>query len=121
MKWALMCKQLNEANCDTSHVIIGGDFNHLEEINQRRKAREHFMMRGEAASYHHMMLQYGLVDAWKLDNFRKMSKKEYTFDKSRACLVVSRIDKFIVSQDFDTRGGKSRQLCQHASSQIIPL
>jgi len=32
-EWALMWKQLSEANFDTSHVIIGGNFNHLEEIN----------------------------------------------------------------------------------------
>jgi hypothetical protein len=57
------------------------------------------MMRKEAASWHHMTLQYGLADAWKLNNFRKMSKKEYTFDngKSGACSTISRIDKFIVS------------------------
>ncbi|CAK9226139.1 unnamed protein product [Sphagnum troendelagicum] len=32
-EWALMWKWLSEANFDTSHVIIGGDFNHLEEID----------------------------------------------------------------------------------------
>jgi hypothetical protein len=57
------------------------------------------MMRREVASWHHMMLQYGLADAWKLDNFRKMSKKEYTFDNGKfgAHSTVSRIDIFIVS------------------------
>jgi hypothetical protein len=30
---ALMWKRLSEANFDTSHVIIGEDFNHLEETN----------------------------------------------------------------------------------------
>jgi hypothetical protein len=30
---ALMWKQLSEANFDTSHVIIGRDFNHLERTN----------------------------------------------------------------------------------------
>jgi len=35
-----------------------------------------------------------------------MSKKEYTFDngKSGARFAVSCIDKFLVSQDLDTRG-----------------
>jgi exonuclease III len=35
-----------------------------------------------------------------------MSKKEYTFDNGRSKVrsCVSRIDKFIVSQDLDTRG-----------------
>jgi hypothetical protein len=59
---ALMWKRLNEANFDTSHVIIGGDFNHLKETDRRGKAWECFMMRREAVSWHHM-IQYGLADA----------------------------------------------------------
>jgi hypothetical protein len=37
-----------------------------------------------------------------------MSKKEYTFenDRSRACSAISCIDKFIVFQDLDIRGGR---------------
>jgi hypothetical protein len=37
-----------------------------------------------------------------------MSAKEFTFDNGRsgACLAVSCIDKFFVSQDLDSRGGR---------------
>jgi exonuclease III len=37
-----------------------------------------------------------------------MSKKEYTFDNGRKGQgsVVSRIDKFLVSQELDARGGR---------------
>jgi len=37
-----------------------------------------------------------------------MSKKAYTFnnERSRASSMVSRIDKFMVSQDLDSRGGR---------------
>jgi len=37
-----------------------------------------------------------------------MSKKEYTFDNGRFGVrsAVSRIDKFLVSQESDTRGGR---------------
>jgi hypothetical protein len=52
----LMWKQPSKANFDTSHVIIREDFNHLKEIDQRGKAGGCFMMRREAASWHHMML-----------------------------------------------------------------
>jgi len=57
------------------------------------------MHRREAASWYHMTFQYGLVDAWRLDNFKKMSSKEYTFDNGRAGprFAVSRIDKFMIS------------------------
>jgi len=47
---ALMWKQLSEANFDTSHIIIGEDFNHLKETDRKRKARQCFMMRREATS-----------------------------------------------------------------------
>jgi hypothetical protein len=102
--------QLSEANFDTSRVIVGKDFNHLKEIDRRRKAGECFMMRREAASWHHMTFQYELANAWKLNSFWKMCKKDYTFDngRSRTRSVVSRIDKFIVSQDLDMRGGESK-------------
>ncbi len=66
------------------------------------------MHRREAASWHKMTLRYGVTDAWNLDSFRKMSKKDYTFDNGRsgASSAISRIDKFLVSQDVDARGGK---------------
>jgi len=32
-EWELMWKWLSEANFDTSHVIIGGNFNHLKETD----------------------------------------------------------------------------------------
>jgi hypothetical protein len=79
---------------------------------KRRKARgkvgERRMHRREAASWHHLTLQYGLLDAWTLDNFKKMSKKEYTFDNGRKGQgsAVSKIDKFLVSQELDARGGR---------------
>jgi hypothetical protein len=66
---ALMWKWLSETNFDTSHVIIKGDFNQLEETDRRGKTGERFMMRRKVAFWHHMMLQYGLADAWKLDSF----------------------------------------------------
>ncbi len=34
---ALMWKWLSEANFDTAHIIIGGDFNHLEEMDRKKK------------------------------------------------------------------------------------
>jgi hypothetical protein len=36
---ALIWKWLNEANSDTFHIIIVGDFNHLKETNWRGKAK----------------------------------------------------------------------------------
>ncbi len=34
---AFMWKRLSEASFDIAHVIIGGDFNHLEKMDRKRK------------------------------------------------------------------------------------
>jgi hypothetical protein len=64
------------------------------------------MHKREVAAWHHLTFQYGLMDAWKFDNFRKMSAKEFTFynGTSGANSAVLCIDKFFVSQDLDSRG-----------------
>jgi hypothetical protein len=74
--------------------------------NGLKRVVECFMLRRKATSSHHMMLKYGLENAWKLDNFQKMSKKEYNFDNDRSITrwTISHINKFLVSQDLD-RGG----------------
>ncbi len=65
------------------------------------------MCRREVATWHHMTLLYELLDAWKLDSFRKMITKAFMFDNGRACpgSAVSCIYKFIVSQELDARRG----------------
>jgi exonuclease III len=59
-----------------------------------------------------MTLKYGLSDAWRLDNFRKLSSKVFTFDNGhpRATSGGSRIDKFLVSQSVEERGGRIKAI-----------
>jgi exonuclease III len=119
-----MWKRLNEANLVAKHIILGGDFNHFEEKNRRGFAEERLMHMKEVAAWHHMTLLHGLSDAWKLDNFWKMSTKEFTFNngRSNARSVVSHIDKFLVSQDLDTRGGRIKvTTLVHKRSDHSPL
>lgn len=103
-----MWKKISKAEFSSDHIILGGDFNHLEETNRMGISGERQMHRREATSWHHMTLQYSLTDAWSLNSFRKMSKKEYTFDNARsgAKLAISRINKFLVSQSIDTWRGR---------------
>jgi hypothetical protein len=98
-----MWKWLSEANLTVDHFILGGDFNHWEKIEHKGVVGKRRMHKREAAAWHHLTLQYSLIDAWKLDNFQKMSAKEFTFDNERsdARLAVSHIDKFLISQDLD--------------------
>ncbi|CAK9200187.1 unnamed protein product [Sphagnum troendelagicum] len=77
-------KAINRAKFDLDNTIIGCDFNHMEETSRTGIAGERQMQRREAASWHHMTLQYGLIGAWCSDSFRKMSKKAYTFDNRRS-------------------------------------
>jgi exonuclease III len=105
---APLWRRISEANFTADHIIVGGDFNHLEEEETRGTAGQRRMHRRESAAWHQLTLQYGLTDSWTLDSFRKMSKKEFTFDNGRKGqgLVVSRIDKFLVSQGLEARGGR---------------
>jgi len=68
--------KLTKAEFTADHIIVGGDFNHLEKTDRRGTSDERQMHRREAASWHHMTLHYGLVDAWRLDSFREMSRKK---------------------------------------------
>jgi hypothetical protein len=96
---APLWRRISEANFTADHTIIGGDFNHFKEMGTRGTARQRRMHRRESTAWHQLTLQYGLTDAWTLDSFKKMSKKEFTFDNGRKGRgsVVSRIDKFFVS------------------------
>jgi exonuclease III len=105
---APLWRRITQAEFTADHVIMGGDFNHLEETDRRGFSGERQMHRREVAAWHHMTMHYGLADTWRLDSFWKMSKKEFTYDNGRsgARSAVSRIDKFIVSQDIEERGGR---------------
>jgi endonuclease/exonuclease/phosphatase family metal-dependent hydrolase len=105
---APLWRRISEANFIADHIIIGGDFNHLEEEETRGTAGQRRMHRRELAAWHQLTLQYGLTDAWTLDSFKKMSKKELTFDNGRKGQgsAVSKIDKFLVSQKLEAKGGK---------------
>jgi exonuclease III len=53
---ATLWKKIGEANFTADHVIIGGDFNHMEKEEARGKVGERRMHRREAASWHHLTL-----------------------------------------------------------------
>ncbi len=80
---APLWRRISEANFTVNHTIIGGDFNHLEETGTRGTAGQRRMHRRKSSAWHQLTLQYGLTDAWTLDSYRKMSKKEFTFDNGR--------------------------------------
>ncbi len=58
-----MWKRLSEANLVADHFILGGDFNHWEETERGRVTGKRRMHRKEAATWHHLTFQYGLMDA----------------------------------------------------------
>jgi endonuclease/exonuclease/phosphatase family metal-dependent hydrolase len=105
---AHLWKKVSQANFSADHVILGGDFNHQEMVDGRGSAGLRQMNRREASAWHSMTLKYGLSDAWHLNSFRKLSKKDFTFDNGRsgASSALSRIDKFLVSQSVEERGGR---------------
>jgi exonuclease III len=105
---AQLWRKINQSDFNSDHIILGGDFNHLKVTDGKGTPGERQMHRREFASWHHMTLRYGLTDAWRLDSFRKLSKKEFIYDNGRtgASSAVPRIDKFMVSQTLEERGGR---------------
>jgi hypothetical protein len=99
--------KINQAALDSDHYILGGDFNHLEVTDHRGTTGVRQMLRREASAWHHMTLRHGLFDTWRQDSFRKLTMKEFTFDNERSGVgsAISRIDKFMVSQSLEERGG----------------
>jgi exonuclease III len=102
---ALLWNRIVQADFISDHIILGGDFNHFDQGNTLGSRRMH---RREVVAWHQMTLRYGLTDAWFLDSFHKQSEKEFTFDNRRTGRqsAVSRIDKFMVSQTVEERGGR---------------
>ncbi len=123
---ASIWRKITQESFDSDHILVGGDFNHLEEITRRGVPGTRQVHRTEAATWHQMTLRYGLADAWGPDSFWKMSKKSFTFDNGRFGhqAGVSRIDKFMVSQGIEERGGRVesvasiRKLSDHSSLTI---
>jgi hypothetical protein len=65
----LMWKRLSEASFDTTHVIIRGDFNHLEKTDRRGKAGQHLMLKkkgGLLAPYDASVWASGRLEAGQL-------------------------------------------------------
>jgi len=100
--------KLSQADLASDNYIVGGDFNYAEGKNRGKALGESRMLRREAAAWHQMTIHYGLTNAWNLNSFRKMSRKDFTFDNGRAGprSSVSRLDKFMVSQEIMERGGR---------------
>jgi exonuclease III len=105
---AFLWQRIHQEDLTSDHIIVGGDCNHHEGTNWNGAAGARPMHRRESAAWHHMTLRYGLTDAWQLDSFRKITKKAFTYDNGRtgATSVVSRIDRFMVSQTLEVRGGR---------------
>jgi hypothetical protein len=72
---APLWKRISKANLTSDHTIIGGDFNHFEEMGARGVAGHRCMHKRESAAWHQMTLQYGLTDVWTSDSFRRCPKK----------------------------------------------
>jgi hypothetical protein len=53
---ASMWKRLTKANLVVDHFILGGDFNHLEEIQRGGVAGKRWMHRRKATTWHHLTL-----------------------------------------------------------------
>ncbi|CAM6007811.1 unnamed protein product [Sphagnum balticum] len=72
---APLWKKIIQVDFTSEQVVVGGDFNHLEETTCRGVSTKRQIHRCEAATWHQMTIRYGLADTWGLNSFRKMTKK----------------------------------------------
>ncbi len=105
---AQLWQKVSQANLIADHFILGGDLNHQEPSETSNSSGTRQLSRRETSVKHHMTLKYGLSDAWKLDNFHKLTKKAFTFDNGQhgSSSALSRIERFVVSQSMEERGGR---------------
>jgi hypothetical protein len=54
---AQLWRRINQADFNSDHIILGGDFNHLKVTECRGTANERQMHKREFASWHHMTLR----------------------------------------------------------------
>jgi endonuclease/exonuclease/phosphatase family metal-dependent hydrolase len=99
--------KVESANLASDHYILGGDLNH-QEPKEANSSNARQRTRRETSAWHAMTLRLGLSDAWVLDSFHKLSKKTFTYDNGQQgpSSVLTRIDKFLVSQSVEERGGQ---------------
>jgi len=115
--------EISQADLASDNIIVGGDFNHTEGKANEEGSGTRKMFRREAVVWHQMTIRYGLTDAWNLDSFRKLSRKEFTFDNGRAGprSSVSRLDKFMVSQEITERGkNRDSGICDETIGPLPP-
>ncbi len=105
---AHLWSKVESANLTSDHYILGGDLNHQEPKEANNSTNTRQRTRRESSAWHAMTLKLGLSDAWELDSFHKLSKTTYTYDNGQQGppSVQSRIDKFLVSQSVEERGGQ---------------
>ncbi len=60
---APLWRKITQADFTSDQVVVGGDFNHLEETTHRGVSGERQIHRREAATWHQMTLRYGLANA----------------------------------------------------------
>jgi hypothetical protein len=60
---ASVWRKITQESFDSDHILVGGDFNHLEEITRRAEPGTKQVHRKEAVAWHQMRLRYGLADA----------------------------------------------------------
>lgn len=101
--------ELHSTELPEAEWIIGGDFNMIEEQEDKQGGRCHGGIRGrESRNWQSVKFRFGLQDSFRLDTFRKTTNKIYTWENRRPPpnTVLSRIDRFYVSGTIAQQGGK---------------
>ncbi len=77
--------------------IIVGDFNNVESINDHNLRYFGYLMGGkELNAWNAFMANLGLLDAWNLNEFKRIENKNFTWSRKVPSPIWSRLDRFYV-------------------------
>lgn len=87
--------------------IVAGDFN-MTEASEDRSSDYHARSLGrrEEAAWSRFTLKLGIHDVYYSDEFRKIGTKYHTWRRERPVPTWSRLDRFYVTSDIRSRGGR---------------
>lgn len=90
--------------------ILGGDFNMIEQLSDEQGGQDTTGRgRRELIAWNGLLVQLGLQDCFKADEFRKVTPKLFSWDIRRAApgMICSKLDRFYLNQTLTQIGGQT--------------
>ncbi|KAG0595816.1 hypothetical protein M758_UG200300 [Ceratodon purpureus] len=100
--------QLENFDYPVAEWIVGGDYNMTENAEDRSPDYKGKAMTGrEEAAWNRFMIKLGVNDAHRLDEFRVVGGKTYSWRREKPMPIWARLDRFYVNATIQELGGRT--------------